>query len=103
VPKPTTHGKKKTIPKIVKDLCWSKWIGDDIAKHTCLCCGTNEIKMNSFHCGHVVAESNGGPTTVDNLKPICATCNLSMGSENMDTFKRRCGFVNEPFRLFIRI
>jgi hypothetical protein len=88
-----TKLKKKYIPKNVKDLTWNKWIGDDIAKHVCLCCETIEIKMNSFHCGHIIAESKGGITSVENLKPICATCNLSMGTNNFDDFKKRCGFM----------
>lgn len=83
--------RKKTIPKILKDLTWQRWIGDDIAKAKCMCCGINEIKMNSFHCGHVVAEADGGPTTVDNLRPVCATCNLSMRTQNMDKFKAHHG------------
>ena len=80
---------KKTIPKILKDLTWSKWVGDNVAKTKCLCCGVNDIKMNSFHCGHVVAEADGGPTTVENLRPICATCNLSMRTQNMVKFKEQ--------------
>lgn len=80
---------KKTIPKILKDLTWSKWVGDHIAKTKCLCCGVNDIKMNSFHCGHVIAEADGGPTTIENLRPICATCNLSMRTQNMVKFKEQ--------------
>jgi len=80
---------KKTIPKILKDLTWAKWVGDHIAKTKCLCCGVNDIKMNSFHCGHVIAEADGGPTTVENLRPICATCNLSMRTQNMVKFKEQ--------------
>ena len=82
---------KKTIPKILKDLTWQTWVGDHIAKTKCLCCGVNDIKMNSFHCGHVVAEVDGGPTTVDNLRPVCATCNLSMRTQNMEKFKGQHG------------
>jgi hypothetical protein len=84
--------KKKSIPKVVKDLAWNKWVGEDVARTKCLCCGVNEIKMSSFHCGHVIAEANGGSITVDNLRPICAACNLSMKTENLDEFKKRCGF-----------
>ena len=84
--------KKKSIPKVVKDLAWNKWVGEDVARTKCLCCGVNEIKMSSFHCGHVIAEANGGSMTVDNLRPICAACNLSMKTENLDEFKKRCGF-----------
>lgn len=86
--------KKKSIPKVVKDLSWNKWVGEDVARTKCMCCGVNEIKMSSFHCGHVIAEAAGGKATVDNLKPICAACNLSMGTENLDDFKRRCGFAD---------
>ena len=88
--------KKKSIPKAVKDLSWNKWVGDDIGKTKCMCCGVNEIKMNSFHCGHVIAEAAGGKATVDNLRPICSACNLSMGTENLEDFKRRCGFTDTP-------
>lgn len=84
--------KKKAVPKVVRDLAWNKWVGEDIAKTKCFCCGVNEIRMNSFHCGHVLAEANGGKTTVDNLRPICAACNLSMGTEDLEEFKKRCGF-----------
>lgn len=80
---------KKTIPKILKDLTWQKWVGDNVAKTKCLCCGVNDIKMNSFHCGHVISEADGGPTTVENLRPICATCNLSMRTQNMVKFKEQ--------------
>ena len=86
--------RKKPIPKVLKDLCWNRWIGDNIAKHVCLCCEINEIKMNSFHCGHILAESNGGATSVENMKPICAACNLSMGQTNLNDFRKRCGFGN---------
>ena len=84
--------KKKTIPKVMKDLCWSKYVGETIGKTPCICCETNEIKMNDFQCGHVIAEANGGTITVDNLRPICKACNVSMGTENLNEFKMRCGF-----------
>ena len=82
---------KKSIPKVVKDLTWARWVGDSVAKTKCLCCGVNEIKMNSFHCGHVISEANGGKTTVDNLRPVCATCNLSMRTQHMEQFKGQYG------------
>ena len=87
--------KKKSIPKVVKDLSWNKWIGEDVARTKCMCCGVNEIKMSSFHCGHVIAEASGGKLSIENLKPICSACNLSMGTENMDDFKARCGFIKQ--------
>jgi hypothetical protein len=84
--------KKKSVPKVVKDLAWNKWVGEDVARTKCLCCGVNEIKMNNFHCGHVIAEAKGGKPTVDNLRPICKACNLSMGTEDLFEFRKKCGF-----------
>ena len=42
--------------------------------------------MSNFHAGHIIAESVGGLINIDNILPICSTCNLSMGSQNMKVF-----------------
>ena len=83
-----TKYKKKAIPKTVKKATWDRWIGKDVGVTKCLCCEHQEIRQFEFHCGHVVAESKGGKTTVDNMRPICAQCNLSMGSMDMNEFKK---------------
>ena len=49
------------------------------------------IEIRNFHCGHVVAESKGGQTILENLRPICGSCNSSMGTENMCDFVDRLG------------
>ena len=90
--------RKKNIPKTVKDLCWERWVGASIAATECLCCFTRPITMSSFHCGHVIAEANGGSTTVDNLRPICATCNLSMRTKTMTEFQADHGFTSSGSR-----
>jgi len=36
------------------------------------------INVFDFHVGHDVPESKGGELDIQNLKPICARCNLSM-------------------------
>jgi len=76
--------KKKSIPKSLKKKVWDKWIGPNIGRTKCLCCKHEEIRQIEFHCGHIIAEVNGGETNVENLRPICAQCNLSMGSMSMD-------------------
>ncbi len=78
--------RKKSIPSTVKKLVWNKHIGETIGKSKCLCCQSTDITQMSFHCGHIVAESNGGQTIVSNLKPICQNCNSSMGTKNMKDF-----------------
>jgi len=82
------HYKKKSIPKALKKQVWDKWVGENVGMTKCLCCNHQNIRQIEFHCGHVIAEKNGGKTNVDNLRPICAQCNLSMGTMNMDEFQK---------------
>lgn len=86
-----TKTTKKKISATLKRLVWNTNIGEEIGKTKCLCCKSTDISQMSFHCGHVVAEANGGQLIVSNLKPICQNCNSSMGTKNMndfmDTFK----------------
>lgn len=81
-----TKVKKKTIPKPLKKLVWNKYIGEEIGKAKCLCCKLTDITQLSFHCGHIISEKNGGDLSVNNLKPICQSCNSSMGIQNMNEF-----------------
>ena len=78
--------KKKYIPSTLKRLVWNAYIGEHIGKSTCVCCQVTHITQLSFHCGHVIAEVNGGETHINNLRPICQNCNSSMGTTNMYDF-----------------
>lgn len=82
------HIKRKKIPKQIKTLVWNEYIGNDIMQNKCLCCKKEKIDIRNFHCGHVIAESKGGDLTIKNLRPICAPCNLSMGSMSMNEFTK---------------
>ena len=89
--------KKKTIPKSLKIAVWNKHFGEDIGKAKCLCCNITDITQLKFHAGHVIAENNGGETNIDNLRPICETCNKSMRTKNMDEFKNLIQVIEEVF------
>jgi hypothetical protein len=81
--------KRKTpILATMRRLVWDANIGEEVGKAKCLCCKTTDITQLSFNCGHIIAEANGGDTTVSNLRPICQNCNSSMGTRNMDDFMR---------------
>ena len=86
-----TKKTKRSIPKAIKTLVWNKYIGETKASSQCTCCEVTEIKNTHFHCGHVISESAGGTLEISNLRPICAPCNLSMGTQNMNTFKTTFG------------
>ena len=72
--------RKANIPKAIREQCWIKTFGEKY-KSKCFInwCG-NEINVFDFHVGHDKPESHGGTLNVDNLKPICARCNLSMSN-----------------------
>jgi len=84
--------KKKKISHTVRIKCWNVHVGELIPKTKCMCCYNIDITQHYFHCGHVIAESNGGTQKIENLLPVCNVCNSSMGSMNMNDFKNIHGF-----------
>jgi len=83
--------KKQSIPKNVRIIIWNHYIGEDIIKHKCLCCKKVTISNTNFEVGHVLSEKNGGTHEINNLRPICFSCNHSMGAENMIDFVVKYG------------
>jgi hypothetical protein len=84
----TQGKKKKKITFSQRKSCWNEYIGKDIGTTKCLCCQRTEISQLDFECGHVVAEAKGGDNTIYNLRPICRSCNGSMGTENMREYAK---------------
>ena len=80
---------RKKIPKKIRGEAWKNQFGDSI-KGSCFCCKKEFGVFDDWHAGHIISHSNGGTDTADNLRAVCGSCNLSMGTENMDAFKRRC-------------
>ena len=83
--------KKQSIPKNVRIIIWNHYIGEDIIKHKCLCCKKVTITNTNFEVGHVQSEKHGGTHEINNLRPICGSCNHSMGTENMIDFVVKFG------------
>ena len=72
--------KKKTIPKAIREQCWIQSFGKSFEHKCYVSWCENIINPFDFHVGHDKPESHGGTLNVDNLKPICARCNLSMSN-----------------------
>ena len=64
---------KATIPP---ELRWAVWERDDF---TCRHCGVRQF----LTADHVVPESAGGPTILENLQTLCGTCNCKKGAHMM--------------------
>ena len=76
--------RKKKIPVAFKEQIWLRQFGTEYqGKCPTIWC-QNTISVFDFHAGHKIAESKGGPTTPDNLIPLCARCNTSMGVRTFD-------------------
>jgi len=72
---------KKRIPAAFREQIWLRTFGKKFqGKCTTPWC-KNTITVFDFQSGHNIPESKGGPTTPDNLLPLCARCNLSMGNK----------------------
>jgi hypothetical protein len=89
----TQKYKKKKIPKNIRNIVWDTHMGADFKRGICCCCGVEPITFVNFQCGHIESEVNGGETHVDNLLPICQSCNGSMGSMNLNEYKEKYGLT----------
>jgi hypothetical protein len=85
---------QKSIPKTVKILVWNKYVGKEHGVGKCYVC-SESIDSKHFECGHIQAKSQGGHENIDNLRPVCSVCNKSIGSTNMNKFKRQYIKKNE--------
>ena len=83
--------KKNKISHCMKRQVWATHVGDDIGKITCLCCKLTDITQLTFICGHIISESQGGDISIGNLLPICNSCNLSMGTKNLNDYMKNNG------------
>lgn len=54
----------------------------------CLCCGT-PISLKNYHKGHIIADKNGGDYNINNLIPLCMSCNTKMGTIDYFTYKNK--------------
>ncbi len=69
------------VPTAMRQQLWISRFGK-VFQHKCsIHWCSNTITVFSFEAGHNVPESKGGPTTFDNLQPICSACNKSMGNQ----------------------
>ena len=71
---------KTTIPKALREQVWIKHIGKKYDSKCFIHWCQNEMDVFNFHVAHNIPESKGGESTLENLRPICARCNLSLGN-----------------------
>lgn len=72
--------KKQRIPASLRQMVWIKYNEESFRSKCQVAWCNNIITPFTFEVGHNKPESKGGSTTIDNLMPICAACNRSMGN-----------------------
>ena len=78
--KTTNKRKRKQIPKAIREQVWIQNFGN-VFEHKCYIpwCD-NKINVFTYQVGHNIPVSKGGDNKLNNLKPICMSCNLSMSN-----------------------
>lgn len=76
-----TRKRRAKLREVEGDITAEEWRTIvEIWGPNCLCCG--EIKPLTLD--HIVPISFGGPHTVDNVQPLCLSCNSSKGTKTID-------------------
>lgn len=94
---PPKRGKKASVCKSMREQVWNTHFTKEVGSAKCVCCGIMDLTQLNFEVGHVIAESKGGQTAPDNLRPICKGCNTMMGTNNMKEWMK-VKFPNREFK-----
>jgi hypothetical protein len=79
---------RKRITEQLKKKVWKNEYGNE-KTGICpveYCKNILSNKKFGFQCGHIISLCNKGPTTENNLKPICTDCNIKMSSTNWSDY-----------------
>jgi 5-methylcytosine-specific restriction endonuclease McrA len=79
--------KRRPIDKNVRHLVWTKYNKSSLSGK-CYCCKT-PITYQHFHVGHNKAVAKGGKDNINNLRPICSSCNNSMRTMSIEQYKAK--------------
>lgn len=71
---------RKHISKSLRNNVWLQHIGEKFKSECYVSWCQTTITPFTFEVGHDVPHSKNGTIEINNLLPICATCNKSMGN-----------------------
>jgi len=83
---------KKRIGIRTKRDVWDKYVGKQYGEANCYSCRKNIVHQSEFEAGHVIStaslleQNKEDDISVVNLRPICSSCNKSMGKMHMREF-----------------
>ena len=68
------------VPKALREQLWLKYNGERYTAKCYIRWCRNHIDVFNYHIGHNVPQSKRGGLNLENLRPICSRCNLSMSN-----------------------
>lgn len=78
--------KRSDIPYSVRIQVWKKLNKNICDNGFCYTCN-KELLYSDMECGHIIAHALGGNALLDNLMPVCKSCNRDMGTMNLEEYK----------------
>jgi len=94
--------KRIKIPRALREQVWISTFGKRFNKKCYIKWCKNNIDVFNFQVGHNIPLCKGGPTVLENLKPICGRCNLSMGSIYSIDEWNKLGNSTNQIKYFLR-
>ena len=88
--------KRRPIDKNIRHLVWTKYNKSSLSGK-CYVCKT-PITFQHFHVGHNKAVAKGWKDNINNLRPICSSCNNSMGTIPIEQYKAKYFGGKKPAR-----
>jgi len=79
---------RKKLPQKVRTKVWNKFFNHEDFSGKCTVC-EDPITKDDYQCGHITAVAKGGTNNLNNLAPVCGSCNRSMMTENMDEYRKK--------------
>ena len=79
---------RKAISKDLREKVWLKYMGNR-TQGKCYCCKIKPIHYTDFFVGHNKSVFSGGNNHINNLKPICRSCNLGMKTKSIEWYKKK--------------
>lgn len=76
---------RQNIKKTLRSNVWRK--RNETLDGECYCC-SKKMNYDDFECGHIISVFHRGETNINNLEPICSTCNKDMGVRNLEDFRK---------------
>lgn len=74
------HRRKARLLEVGGSFTGQEWVDLlEIYNNTCPCCGKRGVKLE---VDHIVPISKGGSSNIDNIQPLCKSCNSTKSNRN---------------------